>query len=330
MITVIIPAYNRPQELQKALFSLCAQTKQDFKVIVSDDASTEDIKSVCDQFEEELDLTYLRSDQNGGCAVSRQIGLSYVMKQAPTDYVMFLDSDDALMPYAIERMEEVIEHNQADLILTNILQQVGGDKKHMIDAANSRTWMHGKIYRLQFLVDHQITFPLHLRTNEDLAFNLSLYAYDPESYLLDEEVYYFSDHPASVTKQPARRLTCFSCDYIEAMYWIYKHYRKVNKLLPNQMIANIINCYNYYQRGVIYGTIKDKTKEHMKQMLHYEQVSSVLVQIYAHKDATFNFDQWTIKDDSLVFFGQTFGSWLMTFFTTEEIKKLIRESGLQK
>jgi len=43
MITVIIPAYNRSADLRKALYSLCAQTAKDFKVIVSDDASTEDI-----------------------------------------------------------------------------------------------------------------------------------------------------------------------------------------------------------------------------------------------------------------------------------------------
>lgn len=330
MITVIIPAYNRSADLRKALYSLCAQTAKDFKVIVSDDASTEDIQSICAEFDRLLDISYLRSDINGGCAVSRQVGLDYLMQSAPTEYVMFLDSDDALMPYAIQRMEEVIEHNQADLILTNILQQVGGEEKHVIPAGDSRTWMHGKIYRVKFLEENGIKFPPYLRTNEDLAFNLSLYAYDLESYCLDEEVYYFSDNPNSVTKQSARRLTCFSCDYIEAMYWVYRHYRKTGKVMPNQMIANIINCYNYYQRGIIYGTIKDKTKDHMKQMLHDRQVSMVLVSIYAHPDMKLNCDQWTVKDDALVFFGQTFGSWLMTFFTTEEIKKLIRESGLQK
>ena len=330
MITVIIPAYNRGNDLRQALYSLCAQTKSDFKVLVSDDGSTEDLQSICEEFAPKLDLTYLRSNKNRGCGGNRRFALEYFLGSAPTEYLMWLDSDDFLFPFAIERLEEVIVHNDADIIITNIQRDFKQDKKDLIKAEESRTWMHGKIYRTQFLIDNRILFPSDLATNEDLAFNLSLYAYNPESYLMDEEVYYFRNNPNSITKQTDKIRKCTSVDYIDAIYYAYLHFRKNNCELSWLMISNILNCYNYYQRGIVFNTLQEVHKQHMRRMLHDPQVSRVLVQIYAHPEYNAHFDQWAVKDDSLIFFGQTFGSWVMSFFKPEEIQELIRQSGLQK
>ena len=73
MITVIIPAYNRGNDLRQALYSLCTQTKSEFKVIVSDDASTEMLHPICQEFEKKLDITYLRAKENGGCGKNRRM-----------------------------------------------------------------------------------------------------------------------------------------------------------------------------------------------------------------------------------------------------------------
>ena len=243
---------------------------------------------------------------------------------------MFLDSDDELFPFAIQRLEEIITHNEADIIITNLQQEVGGPTKNLILAQDSRTWLHGKIYKTQFFIDHKITFPQNLATNEDLAFNLSLYAYDPESYLMDEEVYYFRNNPNSITKQTDKRRTCMSIDYIEAIYYAYSHYKKNKHELSGLMISNILNCYNYYQRAIIYNTLQDVHKQHMKKMLHDSQVADAIISIYKHPEYKLALDQWTVNNDNLVFFGQTFGSWIMTFFKPEEIKELIRNSDMQK
>lgn len=329
MITVIIPAWNRSDDLRQALYSLCAQTKSDFKVIISDDGSTEDLYKVCNEFMPKLDITYIRAKKNQGCGANRAMALEYFLGRALTEYVMFLDSDDSLLPFAIERLEEIITHNDADIIITNILREVGGDSKNLILAKDSRTWLHGKIYRSQFFIDHDINFPVSIPTNEDLAFNLSLYAYDPESYLIDEEVYYFRDNPNSITKQTEKVRNCTSIDYIQAIYYAYLHYKKNKHPLEWLMINNILHCYNYYQRAIAYGTLTEPIKQHMRKMLHDPQVAEVIVSIYTHPEYKPSFDQWTVRDDNLLFFGQTFGSWIMTFFKPEEIKELIIKHNLQ-
>ena len=89
----------------------------------------------------------MRTHKNLGCGGNRAFALDYFLTNNPTDYLMWLDSDDQLLPFALQRMEEVITHNQADIIITDILREVGGEKKNIIHAEDSRTWLHGKIYR---------------------------------------------------------------------------------------------------------------------------------------------------------------------------------------
>lgn len=329
-VTVIIPAYNRPNDLRQALYSLAAQTKQDFSVIVADDASTENLKEICDEFPQ-LNINYLRSNKNRGCGGNRRFALEYFLGSAPTEYLMWLDSDDFLLPFAIERLTTVIAHNKADIIVTNIWRDYSlTGEKNIIAADQSRTWLHGKIYRTQFLIDHNITFPISMRTNEDLAFNLSLYAYDPESYLLNEEIYYFRNNPSSTTKNSDNWKKCSSIDYIDAIYYAYEHYMKQKHVLDTVMIATIIALYNYYQRGIIFGTLDEQHKQKVRKMIRNHQVELVLVSIYAHPEIDFPLDQWTRYDENLVFFGQSFGSWLMTFFKPADIQALIKENGLQQ
>ena len=217
MITVIMPAYNRPDDLRQALYSLCAQTKSDFKVIVADDGGEINLQSICEEFTNKLNLTYLRSNKNRGCGGNRAFALEYFLTHEPTEYLMWLDSDDYFLPQAVERMEIIIEHNQADIIITNIWNEYNGPTKHLLYARENHTWLHGKIYRTEFFVKNNIKFPAILKTNEDLAFNLSLYAYDPIVYQVDEEVYYFRNNPQSVTKNPNTLARCTSIDYIDAI-----------------------------------------------------------------------------------------------------------------
>lgn len=330
MITVIIPAYNRPDDLRRALYSLAAQSVKDFRVIVSDDHSDEPLGAVCYEFNSILNITYARTPHNMGCGGNRRFALEYFFEN-PTEYVMFLDSDDALVPQAIQRLGEAITNNDADLICTDIIKDMVGPVQDYIKAGESRTWLHGKIYRSAFLKEHNINFPAHIKTNEDLAFNLSIYAYDPDSYLLSEPLYFWRFADNSITHSNSSlkiQQGCRSVDYIEAIYWAFGHYTKTN--LSNQMKANIINCYTYYQNGIAYGTLQEVNKQHVRKMLHHPQVAEMLVKLYGYPDADFQLKQWCIRGDELVFYGQTFGQWIMQFFKPEEIKELIQKSGLQK
>jgi glycosyltransferase involved in cell wall biosynthesis len=89
-VSVVIPTYNRANDIPRCLDSLVAQTFKDFEVLVCDDGSTDSTAEVVDRYKNALDLQYHRAENFGGPAKPRNtgIGLSRGL------YVAFLDSDD--------------------------------------------------------------------------------------------------------------------------------------------------------------------------------------------------------------------------------------------
>lgn len=104
-VTVVIPTYNRSEELARALNSLVAQTDRDFDVIVCDDGSTEDIASVTHSFANSLRLQLLRIDNSGGPARPRNTAI----QATRTRWVSFLDSDDWWFPERMARVKAELD-----------------------------------------------------------------------------------------------------------------------------------------------------------------------------------------------------------------------------
>ena len=89
--SVIVPVYNRPDEVDELLESLCSQTLKDFEVVIIEDGSEKTCKDVCDKYASILDLHYYYKD-NSGPGQSRNYGVEH----ANGDYVIILDSDVVL------------------------------------------------------------------------------------------------------------------------------------------------------------------------------------------------------------------------------------------
>ncbi|HEX3693043.1 MAG TPA: glycosyltransferase family A protein [Solirubrobacteraceae bacterium] len=97
LFTVIVPVYNRVDELRRALASLQAQTLEDFECLVVDDGSTQPIKPTVDEFDDRF--VYVSSPQNRGCTAARFLGFEHAHGQI----VAQLDSDNEFFPWALER-----------------------------------------------------------------------------------------------------------------------------------------------------------------------------------------------------------------------------------
>ena len=103
-LTVVIPTFNRSQELVRALDSLVTQSDPDFEVIVCDDGSTEDIASAIQGFTTRLRLRLMRIDNSGGPARPRNIAT----KAATTRWISYLDSDDWWFPSRMTRLKTAL------------------------------------------------------------------------------------------------------------------------------------------------------------------------------------------------------------------------------
>lgn len=99
-LAVIIPAYNAGQYIEKAVRSILAQSFTDLQLIVVDDGSADDTAEILRRIQAEDGRLFPISVPNGGPARARNRGLDVV--EPGTEYVMFADADDELLPGAVE------------------------------------------------------------------------------------------------------------------------------------------------------------------------------------------------------------------------------------
>lgn len=105
--SVIVPVYNRPDEVDELLQSLTRQTVKDFEVIIVEDGSTTQCKDVCDKYADMLVLHYFFKD-NSGPGQSRNYGA----ERAKGDYLIILDSDVVLPEGYMAAVKAGVENSQ--------------------------------------------------------------------------------------------------------------------------------------------------------------------------------------------------------------------------
>lgn len=107
--SVIIPVYNRPDEIGELLESIAAQPRPDVEVIIVEDGSAIDCREVVEKYENSLHITYL-SKPNGGPAAARNFGAEH----ACGEWLVILDSDVVLPPGYFEAVDCGTEREQCD------------------------------------------------------------------------------------------------------------------------------------------------------------------------------------------------------------------------
>ena len=108
LVTAIIPSYNRPSRLERALSSIEAQTYSPIEVVVVDDHSNEPVETVLSRLDDRLvaNVRCLRHEKNRGGSAARNTGL----EAANGEFIAFLDDDDEWHPEKIERQVAVLEN----------------------------------------------------------------------------------------------------------------------------------------------------------------------------------------------------------------------------
>ena len=91
--SIVIPLYNRPQEIDELLESLTHQTYSPFEVLVIEDGSTRDARAIAMSYRDRLDIRYYAKD-NEGQGFTRNFGF----ERAKGDYFVIFDSDCLIPP----------------------------------------------------------------------------------------------------------------------------------------------------------------------------------------------------------------------------------------
>jgi glycosyltransferase involved in cell wall biosynthesis len=133
--SIIIPLYNRPQEIDELLHTLTQQTYTQFEVLIIEDGSKIDAKDIVDSYADRLDIKYFYKE-NGGQGFARNFGFA----RAKGDYFVVFDSD-CLIP--IDYLE----------IVKNYLLE------HHLDAYGGPDGAHPSFSPVQKAISYSMTSP---------------------------------------------------------------------------------------------------------------------------------------------------------------------------
>jgi len=203
--SIVIPAYNRPRELARALHSCIRQSCTDFEVIVVDDGSHENLEVVRKEIGD-CRIRYVRQDKQGGAA-ARNRGIQL----ASGAYITFLDSDDAFLQHKLARMAQHLERRR-DCVFCSTLFVDRGVGKLWIKPTTlfregddifeylfiKRGWIQTSTMVLPANLCKRFTFDESLAYGQDTRFAIDLWQHGVNLVMLEEPLVLYNDRRSAI------------------------------------------------------------------------------------------------------------------------------------
>lgn len=301
LISVIVPVYNSAKYLEQCVDSIINQTYENLEIILVDDGSTDGSSDLCDSIKKRDKRITVIHKTNGGAASARNAGL----KLAKGEFIGFADSDDWLELDMFEHMFEVLNKNDADLVLVSLFLEYEKENKSVKSPKISGTFnstqaVHKQLYHedgfcgapwdklyKRNLFDN-LEFPEGLIT-EDYYVNGVIYS-KLNRMVVDSGCYYhYRMQENSVCHQPVNSHTFDEIEIAKKLIAFYKENDVAQKTDYEFYLA-----YSYYD--VLYNlVIKDADKNTVK------KYQKVFIKIF-HK-CLFNFKVSNFKKIRMLLFG---------------------------
>ena len=111
IVSIIVPAYNAERTINRCIDSILKQSYGNLEIIIINDGSKDSTEEKCMKYIKNKKIKYIRI-KNSGVSNARNIGI----ENSTGTYIMFVDSDDIILPYVVERaIKLALEHN-ADIV----------------------------------------------------------------------------------------------------------------------------------------------------------------------------------------------------------------------
>ena len=136
LISVIVPIYNVASYLERCIDSICKQTYKDLQIILVDDGSQDQSGTICDKYKELDSRCEVIHKGNGGLVSARKAGL----KLARGQYVLNVDADDWIEEEAVEKLVDLANINDADIVCAAHYCDYGATTKKMFNKLQSGSY----------------------------------------------------------------------------------------------------------------------------------------------------------------------------------------------
>lgn len=198
LISVVIPLYNKASYIEKSICSILNQTFDDYEIVIVDDGSTDNSVSI---IENKFLLNKIRiiKKENGGPSSARNRGII----EAKGEWIVFLDADDLLLPWALEHFFDLIKKHQGiNYFVCNYFISNGG----IISLASIRklNTLLKRPFMLEFFGDFTEragSSILNKRMLMNFSFNESLRRYEDAEWLyriLNHEKVFINHIPVTI------------------------------------------------------------------------------------------------------------------------------------
>lgn len=215
-ISIVVPVFQAEKTLVRCVSSVLAQEYGDWEMILVDDGSRDESGVLCDGYAAKDSRIRVVHQANAGVSTARNAGIQLARGR----YLLFLDSDDALLPGALTRYAQASENGKIDAVMGSLsvvengreVRTIGFDKD---TTAGNEIWEQicrdsvpfgyagGKLVRRAVVCDNSIVFNVNMRSQEDLDFFLSVYSFCGSFRMIPERVYAYYYAPSCRT--PAAR-----------------------------------------------------------------------------------------------------------------------------
>lgn len=109
LFSIIVPVYNRPEEVADLLASLAGQTDRGFEIVLVEDGSTVRCEAQAEEYAGRVRVRYFYKENEG-----RSPARNYGIEHSDGDYLVFVDSDCVLPPDYVENLRRSLSDNYAD------------------------------------------------------------------------------------------------------------------------------------------------------------------------------------------------------------------------
>lgn len=185
LVSIIIPVYNMEEYLDNCIKSIIRQTYSNFEILLIDDGSTDQSKSLCICWEKRDNRIRFFNHDNHGVSYTRNRGL----KESRGEYIIFIDADDIVFEKYIEMMLKPYEEYNIDLSIlsyfcfyendidsiksyTNNDYEIISDNIGALFFAKTDGTICSKMFRKSIIDKYKINFYETIYVTEDLLFNM--------------------------------------------------------------------------------------------------------------------------------------------------------------
>lgn len=258
-ISVIVPAYNAADKLERCVNSILCQKNVSLELIIVDDKSSDNTLKIAYGLQlKDARVQVVEKTKNGGPGAARNTALDV----AKGKWIAVVDADDRILEGRLSAMLFIAESKQVDVVFDNLIYipkgKVEGDlyipftskifgylslqqyiSSHLPSSQTPILGFLKPFVRRNLLIENNVRYDPNLRIGEDSLLIFSLYAKGARVYLMDQAYYEYKRYVGSISYVFDSKI---AADYQDAL----ANFILINKSLLSLQENEILNTFYIY------------------------------------------------------------------------------------